>query len=133
MNTILIRGGWLKHYYHYRYHNSGVRLGFLVPPNVCEEGLRIVHYGLLTINGGAKIGKNCCIQEGVNIGSTNGGQAPVIGDNVFIGSGAKIIGNITIASNTTIGAGAVVVKSINEQGTTWAGVPAKLIKGRENK
>ena len=49
---------------------------------------------------------------------------------MYIGSGAKIIGDIKIASNTVIGAGAVVVKSIEEENTTWAGVPAKMINRR---
>ena len=53
--------------------------------------------------------------------------APVIGDNVFIGSGAKIIGNITVADNVVISANAVVMKSITEKGITVAGVPAKKI------
>lgn len=60
--------GVLKYYYHYRWHNLGVKLGFSVPPNVCGKGLAIVHYGLLTINGNAKIGDYCRIQEGVNMG-----------------------------------------------------------------
>lgn len=119
-----------KAYYHLKYHNLGVRLGFLVPPNTCAEGLAIAHYGLLTINGTARVGTHCRIQEGVNIGSSGGSNGPQIGDNVYIGSGAKIIGDISIASNTTIGAGAVVVKSITEENTTWAGVPAKQINKR---
>lgn len=60
-------------------------------------------------------------------GAVKNGLSPVIGDNVFIGSGAKVMGNIHIASNTIIGAGAVVVKNIDEEYTTWAGVPAKMI------
>ena len=61
---------------------------------------------------------------------SGGGKSPQIGNNVYIGSGAKIIGDIKIASNTVIGAGAVVVKSIEEENTTWAGVPAKMINRR---
>lgn len=117
----------MKYYYRYRWHTLGVKLGFSVPPNVCGKGLAIVHYGLLTINGNAKIGNYCRIQEGVNIGAVKNGLSPEIGDNVFIGSGAKVMGDIHIASNTIIGAGAVVVKDINEEYTTWAGVPAKMI------
>lgn len=123
------RGGnrLLKMYYRLRWHNAGIKLGFMVPPNVFGKGLAIVHYGLLTVNGNARIGENCRIQEGVNIGAKNNGESPVIGDNVYIGSGAKIVGGITIASNVVIGAGAVVVKSIEEEHTTWAGVPAKKL------
>ena len=42
-------------------------MGFMVPPNVFGKGLRIVHYGLLTVNGDARIGENCIIQEGVKV------------------------------------------------------------------
>ena len=74
------------------------------------------------------IGENVCVQEGVCIETTNGSdKAPRIGNNVFIGSGAKIIGDIEVANDVAIGAGAVVVKSITETGTTWAGVPARKI------
>ena len=78
-------------------------------------------------------GQNCRIHEGVCIGATSGGaQAAVIGDNVFIGSGAKIIGPVTIASDVAIGAGAVVVRSITEPGSTWAGVPARKVSDRNS-
>ena len=80
------------------------------------------------VNRNAKVGKNCRIHEGVTIGATNGqSEAPILGDNVFIASGAKIIGNIKIANNVAIGANAVVVKDILEEGITVGGVPAKKI------
>jgi serine O-acetyltransferase len=69
----------------------------------------------------------------VNIGSTNGSKAPKLGNNVFIGTGAKIIGDITIADNVAIGANAVVVKSITEPGTTWGGIPAKKISDHDSR
>ena len=56
-----------------------------------------------------------------------GNAAATIGDNVFIGTGAKIIGDITIANDVAIGAGAVVTKDILEAGITVAGVPAKKV------
>ncbi|MFD1393166.1 serine O-acetyltransferase [Lacticaseibacillus jixianensis] len=68
------------------------------------------------------------MQEGVTIGATNGKkEAALIGDNCFIGSGAKIIGNIRIGNNVAIGAGAVVVKDCLEDSVTLAGVPAKIV------
>lgn len=111
-----------------RFAHLSVRLGFSTPYRGIEKGFSVAHYGLLVINGNAVIGENCRIQEGVCIGSTNGSdRAPRIGNNVFIGSGAKIIGDIEIANDVAIGAGAVVVKSIKEPGTTWGGVPAKKL------
>ena len=65
----------------------------------------------------------------VTIGATNGASdAAHIGDNVFIGSGAKIIGGIKISDNVAIAANAVVVKDIiTDTGCTVGGVPAKII------
>lgn len=96
-------------------------------------GLALAHPGTIVINGNAKIGKNCRIHEGVTIGATNGsGDSAIIGDNVFIGTGAKIIGKVSIADDVAIGANAVVVKSILEAGTTWAGIPAVKISEKNS-
>ena len=112
----------------YRFKKMSLKLGFAIPLNVFAEGLSIAHYGTLVVNPNAKVGKNCRIHECVNIGSTNGSdRAPVIGDNVFIATGAKIIGDISIADGVAIGAGAVVVKPIEEPNVTYGGVPAKKI------
>lgn len=117
----------------FAYHKLSVKLGFSIPPNVFGPGLSIAHYGTIVVNDHANIGKNCRIQEGVNIGSTSGkSDAPQIGNNVFIGSGAKIIGKITIADDVAIGAGAVVVKSIVETGITVAGVPARKVSNHNS-
>lgn len=118
----------------FTYHHWSVKLQFSIPMNTFQEGLSIAHYGCLVVNGKARIGKNCRIHEGVNIGATNGtSDSPVIGDNVFIGTGAKIIGGIHIADNVAIGANAVVVRDIDEPGTTWAGVPAKKVSNNSSR
>ena len=120
---------WIR----FRFHRSSVRLGFSIPINTFREGLYISHWGTITVNGRARIGKNCRIQEGVNIGASGNEKAPQIGNNVFIGSGAKIIGDIVIADDIAIGAGAVVVKSFMEPGITIAGNPAKKISENSSK
>lgn len=136
--TNLFRGNkkyFLFHYIIYRLklHNYSIKLGFSIPINVFGPGLSIAHRGTIVVNGAAKVGKNCRIQEGVNIGATNGSKsAPQIGDNVFIGTGAKIIGDISIANDVAIGANAVVVKSITESGVTYGGVPAKKISSNNS-
>jgi serine O-acetyltransferase len=114
----------LKRYYHLSY-----KLGFTIPVNVFGPGLSIAHYGTIIINVGAKIGSNCRIHADVNIGTEAGhsNKAPVLGDNIYIGPGAKLFGAITIANNTIIGANAVVNRSFEEQNTAVAGVPAKKI------
>ena len=114
--------------YKLKYRKLSLKLGYSIPCNVCGGGLALPHYGTIVINSGAKIGQNCRIQTCVNIGATYGAKsAPVIGNNVYIGPGAKIIGEVTIADGVCIGAGAVVTKSITEPNTTWGGVPAKKI------
>ena len=122
-----------KIYYKLKFHKISVKLGFSVPINAFEEGLAIVHYGYLAVSKGAHIGKNCRVQTGVIIGATSGeSDAPKIGNNVYIGAGAKIIGNITVADNVAVGANAVVVKSITEPSITVAGVPAKKISDHDS-
>ena len=126
---------YIFHYFWYKLllHKYSVKLGFSIPINVFGPGLSIAHYGTIVVNDAARVGKNCRLQEGVNIGATNGSsRAPQIGDNVFIGTGAKIIGDITIADDVAIGANAVVVKSITEKGVTYGGVPAKKISSNNS-
>lgn len=119
----------LKQLYIYR----GRKLGFAIPPNAFGPGLSIAHCGLIGINGSAKIGENCRIQTCVTIGATNGcKKSPQIGNNVFLGDGCKIIGDISIAEGVCIGANAVVVKDIVEPNTTWGGVPAKKISNNNS-
>lgn len=118
------------HFYYLKllYKRLSIKLGFTIPLNVFGPGLSIAHYGTIVVNENAKIGKNCRIHEGVTIGATGGNpKAAQIGDNVFIGSGAKIIGDITIGSDISIGANSVVVKSFTDNNITLAGVPAKKI------
>lgn len=108
----------------------GRKLGIEIWDNSFDSGLLIYHAGNIVVNGNAKIGKNCKLHGSNCIGNNgiSGNDCPVIGDNVRIGVGAKIIGNVRIASNITIAAGAVVVDSFEEEGITIGGVPARKIK-----
>lgn len=116
-----------RYYYLFKLRKLQLKYQTFIPMNVCEKGLSIAHIGGIRINSKAHIGTYCRIQEGVTIGATNGQEmAPVIGDFVYIGSGAKIIGNIRVVDNACIGAGAVVVKNLDEA-CTYGGVPAKKI------
>lgn len=122
-------GRMIRVFVRMRYHSLSVKLGFSIPINVFGPGLAIVHYGTIVVASSSIIGKNCRIHEGVTIGATNGSsKAAQIGDNVFIGSGAKIIGDVRISSNVAIAANAVVTKDvICESGCTVGGVPARII------
>lgn len=92
------------------------------------KNLKIYHSGII-VNKSAIIGDNVKM-HGLNcIGNNGDSGSPIIGNNVDIGVGAVIIGNIEIADNIIIGANAVVNKSFKEEGITIAGVPARKIKG----
>lgn len=110
-----------------RYVNLSHKLGFSIGFNTCGPGLCIEHYGCVIINQNAKIGANCRIIGNVVVGATEFDKVPVIGDNVFIGFGAAIIGAVKVADGVAIGANAVVAKDILESGVTVGGVPCKII------
>tara|TARA_R110001583_G_scaffold3732_1_gene22923 strand:- start:249 stop:779 length:531 start_codon:yes stop_codon:yes gene_type:complete len=115
---------WLE----YRRKKLGNRLGFSIPCNVFSSGLSIAHVGTIVVNHQARVGKNCRIHICVNIGaSKDKNEAPVIGDNAYIGPGAKLFGNIILGDNVSIGANAVVNKSFPEGNCTLVGIPAKQI------
>lgn len=87
---------------------------FVQPPHL-PHGLN----GII-VSHNAVIGKNCTIFHQVTIGEGKGG-APVIGDNVLIGAGAKVIGGIRIGNNVKIGAGCVVAKDVPDGATVVMG------------
>jgi serine O-acetyltransferase len=112
----------------------------------------IDHFGGIIISGYAKFGDNCRIRNGVVVGlkNLNSPTAPQFGNNVDIGAGAKILGNIRIGNNVLIGANAVVLEGVKvgkgavvaagsivvkdvEPNTVVAGVPAKLLKKVDDK
>jgi serine O-acetyltransferase len=117
------------------FRRLSVRLGFSVGPNIFGPGLAIVHYGLLVLDPTTRIGRNCRIHMGVHIGGAAQfvpeaemhRHSPKIGDNVYIGPGAKLYGPVRIGNDCTIGANAVVTRSFEGNGLTLAGVPAKVI------
>lgn len=120
-------------YYKHKFHKYSLKLSFSIPVNVIGKGFSIAHYGTIVVSRYAKIGDNFRIHEGVTIGATNGTRdAAVIGNNVYIASGAKIIGGVTIADDVAIGANAVVTRSIEEPATTWGGIPAKKISDKDS-
>jgi serine O-acetyltransferase len=90
------------------------------------EGFYIGHHSGIIINAGAIIGKNCNISQGVTIGVSGRGDKrgiPVIGDHVYIGANATVVGKINIGDKAVIGANSLVVKDV-AAGTTVVGVPA---------
>jgi serine O-acetyltransferase len=95
-----------------------------------DEGFVIMHPMGVVINGAVKGGKNIVVESGVVVGAARHGmpvKAPLLGSHIFIGSGAKLLGEIIIGSHVAIGANAVVVKDV-PHAVTVAGVPAKVIE-----
>ena len=119
-------------FFQLRHRMIGNKCGYTIPLNTCGKGLSIAHLGTVIINKNAMIGDYCRIHADVNIGTAAGASsdAPVIGDYVYIGPGAKLFGKITIADGIAIGANAVVNKSFTTPNITIAGVPAKKISDK---
>ncbi len=93
------------------------------------SGFYIAHFGGIVINDESVIGKNCNISQGVTLGQANRGKnrgVPVLGDNVYIGPGAKIIGAVKIGDNVAIGANCVVTKDIPDNSVV-VGIPGRVI------
>lgn len=115
-------------YLQYCYITLGAKNGYEIPINTIGPGLALTHRGTIVINDQAQIGANCKINVCVNIGSRGKEQqeVPRIGDNVYIGPGAKIFGAIEIGNDVAIGANSVVNKNVEDHATV-VGVPAKCI------
>lgn len=104
------------------------KYGLHICINCFDRGLKIMHLGSILTNSGVRVGKDCSVHIGtafVSQGVING--VPVIGDDVVIGVGATLLGNISIANGIAVGANALVNKSFEEEGIAIAGVPAKKI------
>ena len=128
--------GIYKIYYkiiQYRLFRAQIKTGFSIPMNVFGPGMSIAHLGPIVINGFAKIGKNCRIHPFTTIGiDGRSDKVAIIGDNVYLSNGCKIIGDVRICNNVVIAAGAIVVKSIDEENCVFGGVPAKKISNVGN-
>ena len=107
----------------WRLQTMGIKLGFMVGLNVCGPGLCLVHWGTTLISPEARIGRNCKIHASTSIASFGAGS-PTLGDDVYVGPGAKVMGQITIGDRVTIGANAVVYKSYPSD-VTIAAAPSR--------
>jgi len=127
-----IRPGWLRKpfslLYHVLFKLVQILTGIELPCEVeIGEGFVIDHFGGIVISGYAKFGANCRIRNGVVVGLKNVDEpiAPVMGDNVDIGAGAKVLGPIRIGNNVRIGANAVVLCDVPDDHVA-VGVPATI-------
>ncbi|MBE7030956.1 MAG: serine O-acetyltransferase [Ruminococcaceae bacterium] len=94
------------------------------------KGLFIDHGMGVVIGETTIIGNNCTLYQGVTLGGTGkekGKRHPTLGDNVLVGSGAKVLGPFTVGSNSKIAANAVVLSEVPEN-STCVGVPARIVR-----
>lgn len=124
---------FLRYYYFRKKNVLGARLGFFIPAGCFDLGLHLAHYGSVIINPKARIGKNCTIHGNCCIGNAGNDEIglPILGDQVDIGQGAQILGDLTIANRVKIGAGTIVLSSILEEGATVVGIPGKIINRKQ--
>lgn len=92
------------------------------------RGFVLIHSTGVVINGSVRGGENVYLEHQVTIGAERR-QAPIIGSNVFIGAGAKIIGSVSIGDGAKVGANAVVVYDVPAH-TTVVGNPARVVRRR---
>lgn len=100
------------------------------PGAVIGKGLFIDHGAGVVIGETAVIGDDCTLYQGVTLGGTGkdkGKRHPTLGNNVMVGSGAKILGPFTVGSNSKIAANAVVLSEVPEN-STCVGVPARIVR-----
>ena len=92
--------------------------------------LFIDHGEGIVIGATAIIGDDCLLYQQVTLGGTGkdkGKRHPTLGNNVIVGAGAKVLGNITIGDNVRVGAGSVVINDVPEHSTV-VGIPARIVK-----
>jgi len=149
---LLLQGFWATTVYRIAYRimqirqpavKRGLQLFFLFIQKGCEiitgvclpedtevgAGLFIGHFGPVIVTSGAKIGDNCNLSQGVTIGRKLSGEFagyPVIGNRVYVGPNAIVLGRVTIGDDAVIGAGAVVTKPVPPRAVV-VGNPARIV------
>ena len=125
-----------KHYFLARLisQRAARKTGIEIHPGATiGEGLFIDHGHGVVIGETAIIGDNVTLYQGVTLGGTgkeHGKRHPTLEDNVMVGTGAKVLGSITIGANSMIGAGSVVLENVPPNSTV-VGVPGRVVK-RDN-
>ena len=110
---------------HYTY-----KFGISIPfETTIGPGFYIGHFGGIVVNEKSVIGRNCNISHGVTLGEANRGEkkgCPVIGDNVYIGPGAKIVGAVRVGNDVAVGANCVVTGDVPDHSVV-VGIPGRVI------
>ncbi len=117
-------------FYKLRKNRAGGKVGaeiFELTP--IGKGLHIAHSGCIVVHTDAVLGENVSLSQGVTIGQTirdGKPQLPVIGNNVYLAPGAKVIGGVRVGNDVAVGANAVVTHDVPD-GAVVAGVPARVL------
>jgi serine O-acetyltransferase len=107
-----------------RYVNQTLSGADLAPAASVAPGLRLIHPAGVVIGAGCRLGRRCTLMQGVTIGAGRG-ESPRLGERVYVGPGAKLIGGIEIGSFASIGANAVAIRDV-PSGAFAAGIPAEV-------
>ncbi len=122
----------LKATYHALHKAVEVATGVVLPASAeIGPGLLISHPGTIIVHPDTHIGARCSVGQDTTIGTTGrgGGGVPVIGDDVFLGSGCRVLGAVSIGDGASVGANAVVLKDVPAYHTA-VGVPAQVVPRR---
>ena len=124
------RGGVVRAAATYLLRRYELRYGISIPFDTeIGPGLYIGHFGGIVVNHRSVIGRNCNLSQGVTLGMANRGErqgAPRLGDGVYVGPGAKLVGGVTVGDNVAIGANCVVTADVPNDAVV-VGVPGRVI------
>jgi serine O-acetyltransferase len=111
-------------------HHYGYKFGFDIPVSVrIGRGLKLGHFGGVVVQAHVTIGENCTLSHGVTIGAVIDGErkgTPTIGDRVWIGAGAFILGGIRVGNDALIGPSAMVIRDVPEN-ARMVGPEARMV------
>ncbi len=122
-----------RHYFLARWISQRVRkkTGIEIHPGAAIGRRLVIDHGMgIVIGETAEIGDDCLLYQGVTLGGTGkdqGKRHPTLGNNVMVGSGARILGPFKVGDNARIAAGAVVLREV-PPGSTAVGVPARIVR-----
>lgn len=108
-----------------RYLNQALTGADISPTASVAPGLRLPHPVGVVIGPGSQLGRRCTIMQGATLGGGRGGEFPRLGERVYVGPGAKLLGGIEVGSFASVGANAVAIRDVPARAFA-AGVPAKI-------
>jgi len=131
MQENTLRAKLCRPLYRFLYRRVRNRYGIELPWSVqLGRGVVFEHQGGIVIHGLSVIGDGCIIRQGVTLGNRHmlrNNDAPILGERVNVGAGAKLLGAIIIGDDAFIGANAVVLQDVKSC-TTVAGIPARQVR-----